>query len=416
MAVVLPPFSHRNYGLPFCAGKKGPTEAAVNIGRLPRGGLATLFGEASPRSDLGTPLAGMEGWRMNTFGRLLASWAECLAVLFLLFGLAVPGGSAALAAEGAAVRDTTPVGALSAPGGTPNAPADLSTAPASPSSEYLLHVGDRIHLWVWGEPSLTTDAVVMPDGTVSLPLVGSLQLLGKSVPAVTKEVTEACGRYLKDPRVSLSCTPQTPLRVYVEGSVNAPGPVPYDPRFRLLDYLGRAGGPTANADLSNVAITSVAGASVGTTKLDLSAPLRPEAAPTNGTPSAGGSADAPNPILSPGDTIWVGRAVPVAVIGAVRSPGAIDYRQGTRLSEYVSLAGGPTPRADLAKSLLRHTKDGVTASQRIDVARALTDPNAKESDPVLAPGDVLTVPEKFLAEGLTWSDVLRAVTAAVIWW
>ncbi len=307
---------------------------------------------------------------MNAFGRLLASRVERLAVLFLLCGLALPGGCDALATEDAAAREITPVGALATPAGPPSAPADLSAAPGSPSNEYLLHVGDRIQLWVWGEPSLTTDAVVMPDGTISLPLVGTIQLLGKSVPAATKEVTEACGRFLKDPQVSLSCTPQTPLRVYVEGSVNAPGPVPYDPRFRLLDYLGRAGGPTANADLHNVAITSVAGASVGTAKLDLNAPLRPGAAPTDGPPSAGDAADASNPVLSPGDTIWVGRAVPVAVIGAVRSPGAIDYRQGQRLSEYVSLAGGPTVRADLGKALLRHTKDGITASQQIDVARA----------------------------------------------
>lgn len=339
---------------------------------------------------------------MSTFGRLLAFSAVGLAVLFLLSAVGVTGGSAALAAEEAAGAGAAPTAAVSAPG--------------SPFGEYLLQVGDHIKLWVWGEPSLTTEVVVMPDGTVSLPLVGTLQLLGKSVPVVTKEVEEACGRYLKDPRVSLSCIPQMPLHVYVEGSVSAPGPVPYDPRFRLLDYLGRAGGPTTNADLSNVVVTSVRGARVGTTKLDLSAPSRGEAAPKEGAPNPGHSADAANPVLSPGDTVWVGRAVSVAVIGAVRNPGAIDYRQGLRLSEYVSLAGGPTVRADLAGTVLKHTQDGATTSQKIDLGLALTNPKAPESDPVLAPGDVVAVPEKFLAEGLTWSDVLRVLTAVTIWW
>jgi polysaccharide export outer membrane protein len=346
---------------------------------------------------------------MNVFGRLLAVWPKGLVVVFVLLGLVVGGNWTALAAEAVAGGETTPANTVSTPASPPDAPTGLP-------SEYLLHVGDRLHLWVWGEPSLTTDVVVMPDGTVSLPLVGSLQLLGKSVPAATKEVTEACARYLKNPRVSLSCTPQAPLRVYVEGSVNAPGAVPYDPRFRLLDYLGQAGGPTASADLCNVTITSVAGARVGTTKLDLSVPLQAGAVPAASAPPAGDSANAVNPVLSPGDTVWVGRAVPVAVVGEVRNPGAIDFRQGQRLSEYVSAAGGPAPRADLGKALLRHTENGVTASRRIDVARALTQPNAAESDPVLAPGDVLTIPEKFLAQGLTWSDALRAVTTALIWW
>jgi polysaccharide export outer membrane protein len=312
------------------------------------------------------------------------------------------GGSAALAVEDAASADAPSTAAAAVVG--------------NPSGEYLLHVGDRIRLWVWGEPSLTTEVAVMPDGTVSLPLVGTLYLLGKSVPVATKEVEEACGRYLKDPRVSLSCIPQAPLQVYVQGSVSSPGPVAYDPRFRLLDYLGQAGGPTTGADLSNVVVTSVSGARVGSTRLDLGAPLRADAAPAAGAPDPSVGADTANPVLSPGDTIWVGRAVPVAVIGAVRNPGAIDYRQGLRLSEYVSLAGGPTVRSDLGRSLLRHTKDGVTTSRKLDVGAALTNPNTLEFDPVLAPGDVLTVPEKFLAEGLNWSDVLRAVTAGVLWW
>jgi polysaccharide export outer membrane protein len=343
---------------------------------------------------------------MNASGRPLSPPTASRAVLFSLVALALLSASAGLAAEGAVGADPSSTGNVSAAG--------------NEFGDYLLHVGDRVRLWVWGEPSLTTEVAVMPDGTVSLPLVGTLHLVGKSIPVATKEVEDACRRYLKDPRVSLSCIPQVPLQVYVEGSVSSPGPVPYDPRFRLLDYLGRAGGPTTGADLSTVVVTSVSGARVGTTKFDLSAPLGAKEAPADGVPADGvlaaASAEAANPVLSPGDTIWVGKAVPVAVIGAVRNPGAFDYRSGQRMSEYVSLAGGPTARADLGGALLRHTKDGVTTSQKVDVAAALTSPSVADSDPVLAPGDVLTIPEEFLAEGVTWSDVLRAVTAALIWW
>ncbi len=339
---------------------------------------------------------------MNASERLLASPAVRLAAILALAALPLTGVPVAAAEEVAGAGAATPATGV------------VSTS-GRPFAEYLLHVGDRIQLWVWGEPSLTTEVVVMPDGTVSLPLVGTLDVLGKSVPVVTKEVEEACAVYLKDPRLSLSCIPQAPLHVYVEGSVSAPGPVPYDPRFRLLDYLGRAGGPTPGADLSNVVITSVVGARVGTTTVDLSAPSPTETAPENDAPNPPDPVDAVNPVLSPGDTVWVGRAVPIAIVGAVRDPGAIDYRQGLRLSDYLGLAGGPTVRADLGRALLKHTEDGVTTTRRINIGAALTDPNAVENDPILSAGDVLTVPERFLAEGITWSDILRAVTVATVW-
>ncbi|MFB3881408.1 MAG: polysaccharide biosynthesis/export family protein [Armatimonadota bacterium] len=382
---------------------------------------------------------------MGASGRSVASRAAALAALSLLLWPGVFGSSPLLAAAGAELPQAAGVGSNGS-GGEP------AGAIAGQPADYLLHVGDKIRLWVWGEPSLTTEVVVMPDGTVSLPLIGTLHLLGKSVPAATKEVEEACGRYLKEPRVSLSCIPESPLHVYVEGSVSSPGPVAYDPRHRLLDYLERAGGPTTGADLSNVVVTSVSGSRVGSTRYDLSGAGASPPQPGDPGAAAGGSsapapvdakepaaegataehsrlagaADSgsggeaaratPNPVLSPGDTVWVGRAVPVAVIGAVRVPGAIDYRQGMRLSEYVSLAGGPTVRADLRRAVLRHTKDGVTTSGRFDVGAALTNPNTLEYDPVLAPGDVIAIPEQFLAEGITWSDVLRVVTAGIIWW
>ena len=202
----------------------------------------------------------------------------------------------------------------------------------------------------------------MPDGTVSLPLIGTLQLVGKTVSAATTEITAACKWYLKNPRCRSPAFRRRRCTFTCRQRERA-RPVPDDPRFRPLEYLGRAGGPTTDADLSEVSLTTVAGVWVGTTKLDLS--VRDPGGEGRGR-LATVDAKSVNPVLNPGDTIWVGKAMSVSVVGEVTKPGAFEFREQRRLSEYVGLAGGPTPRADLGKTLLKHTKDGVTTSQKVD--------------------------------------------------
>lgn len=80
----------------------------------------------------------------------------------------------------------------------------------------------------------------------------------------------------------------------------------------------------------------------------------------------------------------------VFVYGAVKQPGVpISIRDGMRLSQAVSAAGGVLPdQADTTKATLVH--QGQTQLVNLDLARALSgDPNC---DIVLQPGDTVTVP------------------------
>jgi polysaccharide export outer membrane protein len=210
-------------------------------------------------------------------------------------------------------------------------------------------------------------------------------------------------RYYRDPRVSVLVTPVVWPSVYVHGNVRNPGPVEYSTGRRLLDYIGLAGGFASDADLSGIGIVSHENGVTLKTTMDMSA-----------VSSEGQSV--PNPILKPGDTVWVGRALPVAVLGAVNRPGATDYHHGLRLSDYVGLAGGPTNRAELGKTAVKHTaRDGTSAVLHVDLGAAVGQPDDPELNPVLAPGDTVTVPERFLAGTLEWSDVLRAAVGIFIW-
>lgn len=337
-----------------------------------------------------------EEWKMKV--RLIGL------VVVMLVGTLL-GSVAALAAEAApGSAEATPAPA-SAEQALPAAPAATGAAPAAaPTAEplpgYAVRLGDRIQLSVWGEPSLSTEATVMPDGTVSLPMIGALAVVGKTIPAATQEVQDAYGRYFKDPKVSLTCLPKSPSQVYMAGAVARPGPLDYDPRLRMTDYLAMAGGPTVGADLTRVVITSVEASGTSTKTLDLSQ-TKP------------GQETEQNPTLKPGDTVWVGPALPVAVVGAVTRPGSFEYQQGLRLSDYLGLAGGPTDYSNLGAVSLKHA--GPEPVQTMDLKKALAEPDNPQANPVLRAGDVVTVPTKFVGGTLGWSDILGALTGLFVW-
>jgi len=274
---------------------------------------------------------------------------------------------------------------------------------AAPFSEYRVRPGDRLRMSIWGEPDLTTDAVVMTDGVVSFPLVGEIAVADKTVSALAEELREAYLRYYQDPRVSLSAVPAVWPKVYVQGNVKQPGPVDYAPERRLLDYVGLAGGFALGADLANVAVVSSESDTAATVRVSMNL-------------ASSDGASVPNPPLKAGDTIWIGKALPISVVGAVQSPGAVEYREGLRLSDYIGMAGGPTNRARVHDVVLKHTdSEGSSTVHKVDIATALEQPDDPKFNPVLAPGDVVTVPEHFLAGTLEWSDVLRAVAGIFIW-
>lgn len=269
--------------------------------------------------------------------------------------------------------------------------------------EYLIQPGDRLHMSVWGEPSLTTDTMVMTEGQVAFPLLGELSATDKTMAGLTEDVRQGYLRYYRDPRVTLLVTPAVWPSVYVQGNVGEPGPVDYSPGRTVLDYVGMAGGFRADADLSKIGIVSRRGGDTASTTVDMSA-------------IAFASERVSNPMLKPGDTIWVGRALPISVLGAVNRPGAVDYRPGLRLSDYVGMAGGPTNRAVMGSVSVKHTDaKGENSVAQFDLSAALAQPEDSALNPVLAPGDTVTVPERFIAGTLEWSEILRAVAGIIIW-
>lgn len=111
-------------------------------------------------------------------------------------------------------------------------------------------VGDRVALYVQGEPTLPDTLQVEPGPIVVLPLFGEIPLQGVLRSEITAHLTAELSRYIRDPVVRANSL----VRLSVQGSIGRPGFHWMPAEMLLSEALMAAGGPGAQADLDNIHI------------------------------------------------------------------------------------------------------------------------------------------------------------------
>lgn len=72
------------------------------------------------------------------------------------------------------------------------------------TTEDTIHVGDLVFIEIYRHPELSTSTQVSPDGDVSLPYIGQVNLLGLTKSEASSRVSQALLQILKNPRVTVS--------------------------------------------------------------------------------------------------------------------------------------------------------------------------------------------------------------------
>lgn len=116
------------------------------------------------------------------------------------------------------------------------------------TERYRLGPGDAISISVWRNPELSVSVPVRPDGHVSAPLIGDVDVGGKMPEEVAEIMRERLGEFVQDPQVSIIVTgvasAEYLTRVRVTGAVRQPRSVPHRPGMTVMDLILEAGGPT----------------------------------------------------------------------------------------------------------------------------------------------------------------------------
>lgn len=127
------------------------------------------------------------------------------------------------------------------------ASAPVPEEPTPPLSVYAIGTGDRVKITVLELEDMTVETDVAADGTIDLPLVGSLRVAGRTAPEVRTTLSERLARdYIKDPKVNVEISKYRPF--YVLGQVNRPGSYPFEPELDIRKAVAIAGGFNRRAD------------------------------------------------------------------------------------------------------------------------------------------------------------------------
>ena len=192
--------------------------------------------------------------------------------------------------------------------------------------------GDAVHVTVFQQPDLTTDARVNESGAIAMPLVGQVKIGGKTTTEAASAISEALksGGFLKAPQVAVALTTVRSRQVSMLGLILHPGRYPLEESHtRLPDLIAAAGGIAAGGDENITVIRDGKAQKINALSKDFE--------------------------LKGGDTVYVNAAPVFYIYGEVMHAGAYPVKPGMTVMQALSLGGGITPRGSENRIKLRRT-------------------------------------------------------------
>jgi polysaccharide export outer membrane protein len=264
----------------------------------------------------------------------------------------------------------------------PNRPPIDNGIPVSElPKELLIGSEDLLEINVFKLPDFSVTTRVLGDGTITMPLIGSVKVGGLSRIAVERKIEDALrAKYVNNPSVSVNVKEYKSLQVSVLGEVKNPGPYYITSQRTLLQLLSDAGGLTTAAG-SKCFVFRGGGSKIEVDLYDL---------------MQKGKQDL-NILIHPGDVVNIPLAEQlfVYVLGAVKSPGAIEITRASRITLLAAIArvGGVTEVANKsAVEIKRKDENGADKIIRANLKDILS---GKIPDVELFADDVVNVRQSF---------------------
>lgn len=252
----------------------------------------------------------------------------------------------------------------------PGVPSARPQAPSATQAEkdviagYVIGADDVVEVSVLGQPEFTTRARVRANGAIALPFIGEIPVAGQTAITLGQDVSQRLktGGYYANPIVNVDIVNFASRYVIILGDIAQPGLQPVDRAYRLSEVIARAGGlRETGADF--VLLRRTDGQEIRV--------------PFEGLAAGGPDQD---PIVEPGDKIYVPSAELYYIYGQVGAPGQYPIKGSAAMTVRMALAraGGIGPNG---------------SAKRIKVFRNGEETKIKMDEPI-KPGDVLVVGER----------------------
>jgi polysaccharide biosynthesis/export protein len=245
--------------------------------------------------------------------------------------------------------------------------------------------GDQLTVNIWGRPELSGKYTIGPDGKITLPLVGSVTMAGKTREEAQEVIKTSLSRYYEDLSVIVSVDQYSSYKIMILGRVGVPGSLSFERQPTLLDVLTKAAGlPIGGigADKAALARCAIFRGRDRVIWIDLKPLLSQGQLQLNIR-------------LARNDLVYLPDADDqlVYVLGNVKAPGAYHLTPTMSFLDALSLAGGPTEDAALSKLSLVRTTNG----QHQQIALSEFTQGEARKNFALEEGDILYVPPRGLA-------------------
>jgi polysaccharide biosynthesis/export protein len=267
--------------------------------------------------------------------------------------------------------------------------AAAASQPAFPGQEkiikeYKIGPKDLLEVKVLEVPELSGLSVrVSEDGSITLPLIGNLKILGLSKDEVEQSIAKILEeKYVRNPQVSVFIREYQSQMVSLIGSVNKPGSYQLVGRVTLLEIISLAGGFKEDAGDEIFILREGKSGAGATMKIDL------KDLTINGN-------QALNIPLLPGDIVNIPSddTIHIYVFGAVRNPGALQIKKSQKINivQAVAQAGGLTESGRYSGITIKRTlKEGKEENLIVDLKDII---NGKKPNVLLQDGDAVFVKE-----------------------
>ncbi len=289
----------------------------------------------------------------------------------------------------------------------PSPMAQLRALEPDPNEEYTLGGGDEINVIVAGRVELSGKYVVGPDGRISLPTAGTVDIGGMTRDQAKAAIDKAYGQYYKAVSSSVSIDKYGSNRVMVIGAVAHPGFINFDQTPTLLEAITEAG-VTQQGTMQGAAPTGGKGAASAAPVRSFADSLPEECFIYRG-PAGNQTVYKVNvrDLLSSGNMMADVRlrrndmvVVPdqrerfVSVMGEVKSPGPVMLTHTSTLPSVLAQAGGLTENAGNANIEIVDPATGIT--RHVKFEELLTPKGVNEVS--LQPGELIFVPKRGIAK------------------
>lgn len=125
---------------------------------------------------------------------------------------------------------------------------------AEPEGPYYLDTGDRLRVFVYGQPNLSRTYIVDHDGQIPVPLIGNVPARGMTTSSLSHDIARRLGRdFVRDPQVTVDVIQNRPF--FILGEVRNAGQYPYVSGMTVETAVAIAGGYTERASRRKYRIT-----------------------------------------------------------------------------------------------------------------------------------------------------------------